>query len=179
MSAGNWNQAIGLYAQAIQADPANGPAYYGEWTALDCGRMTWGQALEVATKITDRFSGSRQAWFVLGYTQEAKGDLDSAATSYTRSLALPQIPEEGGTAITDKAVQQRLDLVSYVTAITEPRLAIAAAVNEVNTALQGATPPAASLPSASARWRRSSPPTSPNWARSRLRPISRPSIRGC
>jgi tetratricopeptide (TPR) repeat protein len=144
LTAGDWNQAIALYAQAIQADPAYGPAYYGQWTAL-LQKEDLGLALEVATKITQRFSDSRQAWFVLGYTQEAQGDLGSAASSYIKSLALPQIAPKGGTAITDTALQQRLDLVSYVTAITEPRLAIAAAVNEVNTALQGTTPDTASL----------------------------------
>ena len=150
LTAGNWNQAVGLYTQAIQADPAYGPAYYGQWTAL-LQKEDLGPALEVATKITQQFSDSRQAWFVLGYTQEARGDLEAAASSYTKSLGLPQIPAAGGTAITDTTLQHRLDLVSYVTAITEPRLAIAAAVNEVNTALQGTTTDAASLSGAASQ----------------------------
>jgi tetratricopeptide (TPR) repeat protein len=150
LTAGNWDQAIGLYTQAIQADPAYGPAYYGEWTAL-LQKQDLGPALQVATKITQQFSDSRQAWFVLGYTQEAQGDLKSAVSSYTKSLELPQIPAAGGTPITDTEVQQRLDLVSYVTAITEPRLAIAAAVNNVNTALAGTTPDAAALSTSAAQ----------------------------
>jgi tetratricopeptide (TPR) repeat protein len=148
--AGSLAKAIGLYSQAIQADPAYGPAYYGQWTAL-VQKNDLGLALEVATRITQRFSDSRQAWFVLGYTQEAQGDLKSAASSYNKSLALPMSVAAGGAAITDSALQQRIDLVSYVTAITEPRLAIAAAVNEVNAALQGAAPDAATLSGAATR----------------------------
>ena len=101
-------------------------------------RTTWARRSKWPNKIAQQFSDSRQAWFVLGYTQEAQRRPEVRRPRATsKSLALPQIPAAGGTAITDAAIQQRLDLVSYVTAITDPRLAIAAAVNEVNTALQG------------------------------------------
>lgn len=144
---GNWNRAIALYAQAIQADPAYGPAYYGQWAAL-IQKDDLGQAFEVAGKIVQQFAASRQAWFVLGYTQEARGDLEDAGSSYEKSLTLPQDPASGDTAISDAQLQQRLDLVSYVTAITDPRMTIAAAVNEVNTALQGTAPDPALLSNA-------------------------------
>ena len=64
LTAGNWNQAIALYAQAIQADPAYGPAYYGEWAAL-IQKDDLGQAFEVARKIasSSRTRGRRGSFW--------------------------------------------------------------------------------------------------------------------
>lgn len=147
LTAGDWTRAIELYTQAVEADPGYEPAYYGKWAAL-LQNNELVQALDVAVAATKQFADSRQAWFVLGYTQEARGDLESALFSYTRSLALPETAATDGADITEQTVRQRLDLVSYVLAITEPRVAIAASVNQVNAALQDTTPDASLLSSA-------------------------------
>jgi len=125
-------------------------AYYEQWSAF-MQRSDLDQALEVATKITVQFPDSREAWFVLGYTEEVKGDLVAATSSYTKSLALPEMTAAGGTGIGDMTVRQRLDLVTYITAITEPRVAIASAVNEVNTILAGENPDSAALSDATSQ----------------------------
>jgi len=124
--------------------------YYEQWSAF-MERSDLDQALEVATKITVRFPDSREAWFVLGYTEEAKGDFVAATSSYTRSLTLPEKTATGDTGISDMTVRKRLDLVTYVTAITEPRVAIASAVNEVNTILTGENPDAVTLSNATSQ----------------------------
>jgi tetratricopeptide (TPR) repeat protein len=146
-AAGNLGQAVGLYTQAIQADRGYETAYHGEWNAL-VAQNNYAVALELATETTRQFPTSRLAWFELGFAQEAQGELAAAAQSYTTCLQHPQDSAPGAALASDALVHKRLDLVTYVTAITGPREAIAGAVAEVNTALDATTANATSLSSA-------------------------------
>ncbi len=146
-AAGDLSKSAVLYMQATESDPNYERAYLGEWSAF-VKKKDLPDALHVAAKTTERFPGSRQAWFALGYAQEAGGDLSSAADSYTKAAALPQSTDPGVGQLADTVIQERLALVSYVLAITEPRTAIASAVNQVNTALQDAAAQPAALAAA-------------------------------
>jgi tetratricopeptide (TPR) repeat protein len=150
-AAGNPGKAVGLYTQAIQADRGYETAYYGEWNAL-VKQNNYASALELATETTRQFATSRLAWFELGFAQEAQGELAAAAQSYTTCLQYPAGSTPGSALASDVLVHKRLDLVTYVTAITDPRVAIAGAVAQVNSALDATTTDAAtSLSSAAAQ----------------------------
>jgi tetratricopeptide (TPR) repeat protein len=146
-AAGDPAQAVGFYSQAIQADRNYQTAYYGAWNVL-VTQSNYAQALDLATEATKQFPDSRQAWFELGFAQEAQGALPDAVQSYTTCLRYPQDAANGGNLLDDAAVHKRLDLVTYVTGITDPRVAIADAIAQVNGALQATTPDAAALSSA-------------------------------
>jgi hypothetical protein len=108
-------------------------ASYGQFDVL-VGQSNYAEALKLATETTRQFPTSRLAWFELGFAQEAQGELAAAAQSYATCL---QYPEDSASspAPADALVHKRLDLVTYVTAITDPRVAIAGAVAQVNSAL--------------------------------------------
>lgn len=143
-AAGDLVQAAAMYANAIEADSGNEQAYYGRWSAL-LEQNDFPGALYVAGQIAGLFPETRQAWFVLGFTQEANGDVESAAASYSKSLGLPQSAGLPGEEIDETLVLGRLDLCSYILAVADPRVAIADAVNQVGTAFQAATPDNAAL----------------------------------
>ncbi len=138
-AAGDLRRAAMLYEQAIQADPDYEAAYYRQWSAL-FEQEDYSGALEAAARITQLFPGSREGWFALGFTQEANGDLGPAVESYTACLALGDPDSPGGGAIDDTFVQERLELCTYVSAIGEPRVAIADAVNRLNDSLEEPDP---------------------------------------
>lgn len=150
LSAGNAAQALMYYDQALQADPGFAGAYYGKWNVL-VKQSTYVEAQDVATQATKKFPTSRVAWFELGFAQESLNELPAAVASYAKSLQLPQDATATGTPIDDAAVRKRLDLVRYVVAITAPRQAIAGAIAQVDTALQGTTLDKAAVSTATSR----------------------------
>jgi hypothetical protein len=125
-------------------------AYYTEFSTL-VSQNSYAEALALATETTRQFPTSRLAWFELGFAQEAQGELAAAVQSYATCLQYPQNGVPGGAPADDALVHKRLDLVTYVTAITDPRVAISDAVGQVNSALEATTPGTGSLTGAAAQ----------------------------
>jgi tetratricopeptide (TPR) repeat protein len=132
--ASSLDQALALYDQALQADPAYEPAYYGKWNIL-VEKKDYTRAETVARQATQRFPTSRSAWFDLGFAQEALNDLPGAQASYTTCLKFPAPTAGSGLGADDATVHKRLDLVTYVVSISAPRQAVAGAIDAVNKAL--------------------------------------------
>ena len=125
-------------------------ADYSEWNTL-VAQNNYAAALEWATETTRQFPTSRLAWFELGFAQEAQGELAAAAQSYITCLQYPQGSAPDAAPASDALVHKRLDLVTYVTAITDPRVAMADAVVQINGALDATTTDATSVSSAAAQ----------------------------
>jgi hypothetical protein len=138
------------YDKSGQLSPKTEAEYYAEFSAL-AGQNKYAIALNLATETTQKFPTSRLAWFELGFAQEAQGDLVAAAQSYTACLRYPDAGAPGGMPANDSLVRKRLDLVTYVTAITDPRVAIAEAVGRTNSALKATTPDATFLAGAASQ----------------------------
>ena len=147
LTAGDLGQAAGLYSQAIQADIGYEAAYYGKWDTL-VAQDDYARALTLASQATRQFPTSRQAWFELGFVQETQGQPAAAVQSYTTCLQYAQGGTTGGKVLDDATVRERLDLVTYVAVIADPRGTISDAVAKVNSALQATIPDTAALSSA-------------------------------
>ena len=148
--AGSLDQALALYDQALQADPAYEPAYYGKWNIL-VEKKDYPSAQTLAQQSTQKFPTSRLAWFELGFTQEALNDLPSAQQAYITCLQFPVQAVDAGMTTDDAAVHKRLDMVSYIVSISAPRQTVATAIAAVNTALGQGTDDTTALATATSQ----------------------------